>query len=128
MIPEDRRYTKTHEWTYLRDGEVLAGITAYAAEQLGDLTFVELPAVGRRVAAGEECIVVESVKAASDVYTPVAGVVTAANDSLLEHPELISEDPYGGGWIIRIKPDDPAALDSLMDSGAYQSHIEASDG
>ena len=123
MTPSDRRYTKTHEWVRLDGEELVIGITDHAQQQLGDLTYVDLPEPDSRVKAGEECIVVESVKAASDVYAPITGVITAVNDTLLQHPEIINQDPYDQGWIIRVRPDDPDALGRLLKSCDYESLI-----
>ena len=118
QIPADLKYTKTHEWARLNpDGSVTVGITNYAQTQLGDMVFVELPELGRRVTAGEECAVVESVKAVSEVYSPLAGEVTAVNEALTEEPELVNQDPYGEGWLFRLQPGE--ALDGLLDAAAY---------
>lgn len=117
-IPTDLRYAETHEWVRLQeDSIVTVGVTDHAQRLLGDLVFVELPEVGRVVAAAESCAVVESVKAASDVYSPVDGVIVEANELLADNPELINEDPYGEGWIMRIKTS--ATLDGLLDAAAY---------
>jgi glycine cleavage system H protein len=125
-IPSGIRYTKSHEWVRkLADGSLELGITDHAQEALGDLVFIEVPEVGRKLAAGEACAVVESVKAASDVYLPVAGVVTAGNTALADTPELVNQDPYGAGWILRAKPTDAAALEALMDAAAYAQHLES---
>ncbi len=124
-VPEDLRYTRTHEWVRAdEDGLYTVGITDHAQEQLGDLVFVELPEIGRRCEADEACMVVESVKAASDVYSPVAGEVVEINEALADSPELINKDPYGEGWMVRIRPDDPKALEGLMDAEAYRALIE----
>ena len=124
-VPEDLRYTRTHEWVRAdEDGLYTVGITDHAQEQLGDLVFVELPEIGRRCEADEACMVVESVKAASDVYSPVAGEVVEVNEALADSPELINKDPYGEGWMVRIRPDDPKALEGLMDAEAYRALIE----
>ena len=126
-IPENLRYTKSHEWVKAEDdGLVTVGITDHAQELLGDMVFIELPETGREVGTGEECAVVESVKAASDVYAPLAGRVVAVNDMLADAPETVNEDPYGDGWMFRIEPDDSAQLDDLLDAAAY-SDIEAED-
>ena len=110
-VPADLRYTASHEWVRsLPDGTVEIGITDHAQNALGDLVFVEVPESGRAVKAGEACAVVESVKAASDVYTPLAGTVTGGNAELASSPELINQDPYGKGWMLRLKPADPAAV------------------
>jgi glycine cleavage system H protein len=119
-IPTDLRYAETHEWVRLQeDGIVTVGITDHAQHLLGDLVFVELPEVGRTVSAAESCAVVESVKAASDVYSPVDGVIVEVNELLADNPELINEDPYGDGWIMRIKTS--AKLDGLLDAAAYEA-------
>lgn len=124
-IPDDRRYTPSHEWAQLQaDGNLRIGITDYAQSQLGDLVFLELPAVGRRVAAGEACAVVESVKTASDVYSPIAGEVVASNAELADHPELTNADAQGAGWLFIVKPDDSQALMSLLTAADYQRQIE----
>jgi glycine cleavage system H protein len=119
-IPTDLRYAETHEWVRLQeDGIVTVGITDHAQHLLGDLVFVELPEVGRTVSAAESCAVVESVKAASDVYSPVDGVIVEVNELLADNPELINEDPYGEGWILRLKTS--AKLDGLLDAAAYEA-------
>jgi glycine cleavage system H protein len=119
------KYTASHEWVKLEaDGTISVGITQHAQELLGDMVFVENPVVGRALKAGEECAVVESVKAASDVYAPVAGTVTAANTDVESAPEKINEDPYGS-WMFRMKPDNVADLDGLMDAKAYQAQVES---
>ena len=118
-VPEELRYSKTHEWARLEaDGTVSVGITDHAQERLGDMVFVELPGVGKKLSAGTECAVVESVKAAADVYAPVSGEVVAANASLLDAPQSINQDAYGS-WLFRLKPDNPAELDALLDARAY---------
>jgi len=122
--PKDRFYTKTHEWALPEGDEVVVGITDYAQEQLGDVVYVELPQVGRKVAAQEAVAVVESVKTASDIYAPVAGVVVAVNEALASTPELINQDPYGEGWIFKLKPDNLSDLDGLLDAGAYLAGLE----
>jgi glycine cleavage system H protein len=125
QIPEDLKYTKAHEWVRLEaDGSVTVGITDHAQEQLGDLVFVELPQVGAKVTAGKDCAVVESVKAASDVYAPVSGAIVAANDKLADTPETINQDPYGEGWMFRVKPD-AGKLEQLLDAAAYKALLES---
>ena len=125
-IPGDLKYTKSHEWVRVEEGgEVVVGITDHAQEQLGDLVFVELPELGLEVEAGGECAVIESVKAASDVYSPVSGEVTAINEALADTPEIINQDAFGNGWICRLKLSDPAQLDGLLDADAYAAVIEA---
>jgi glycine cleavage system H protein len=124
-IPSNLKYVKTHEWLRAEaDGSITIGITDYAQNSLGDLVFVEVPKVGRTVAADEACSVVESVKAASDVYAPLAGEVIAANDKLGNAPELLNSDPYGEGWLFRIKPADAGALAGLLDAAGYESFIK----
>lgn len=122
-VPADLRYTKEHEWTRREGDQVRVGITAYAQEQLGDVVFVELPKVGTRVAAMKTFGVVESVKAVSDLYAPLSGEVTAVNTALPAQPELVNSDPYGDGWMIVIKPADPAEYDALLDAQGYERLI-----
>jgi glycine cleavage system H protein len=121
-IPPELKYTSSHEWLKeLADGNVEVGISDHAQEALGDLVFVELPEVGRQLAAGEACAVVESVKAASDIYAPVAGTVIAVNEQLARTPELVNRDPYGGGWMMRLKPATPATTAALLSARDYQA-------
>ncbi len=123
-LPTDLRYSKTHEWARLEDdGTITVGITDHAQDALGDIVFVELPECGRKLAADEPCAVIESVKAASDLYAPVAGEVIAVNAALRDTPEAINNSPYDEGWILRLQPDDPHALDSLLESTAYAQLI-----
>ncbi|GAB5604087.1 glycine cleavage system protein GcvH [Sideroxyarcus sp. TK5] len=123
--PTDLRYTASHEWVKTEaDGTITVGITDHAQELLGDMVFVEAPAAGRKLKAGEECAVVESVKAAADVYAPVAGEVTAANADLDNAPEAINNEPYGA-WIFKMKPDNAADVAALMDAAAYQAHVDS---
>ncbi|HUR24329.1 MAG TPA: glycine cleavage system protein GcvH [Acidimicrobiales bacterium] len=122
-VPEDRRYTKDHEWALLDGGRVRIGITDYAQDALGDVVFVQLPAVGTVVEAGGACSEVESTKSVSDIYAPVAGTVVEVNAELAEAPQRLNEDPYGAGWIFAIEPSTPAALDDLLDPGAYSTLI-----
>lgn len=125
MIPADLKYTPTHEWVRLEaDGTLSVGITHHAQESLGDMVFVETPVVGRLLTAREECAVVESVKAASDIYAPVAGEVVAANETLESAPESLNQDPYGA-WIFRMRPDRPGDLAGLLDAAGYQAVVEA---
>ncbi|MGB5062695.1 MAG: glycine cleavage system protein GcvH [Candidatus Competibacter sp.] len=125
-IPTDLCYTESHEWARANDdGTVTVGITDHAQHLLGDLVFVEIPEVGRAVAAAESCAVVESVKAASDVYSPLEGVIVEVNEALADTPELINEDPYGEGWIFRLKT--AAALDGLLDAATYEAIALADD-
>lgn len=124
-IPGDLKYTKTHEWARLEaDGTVTVGITHHAQELLGDMVYVENPAVGRKLAAGEECAVVESVKAASDVYAPVAGEVVAVNGAVVDAPEKMNQDAYAA-WMFKIKPGNPADVGTLLDAAAYQALVES---
>lgn len=126
--PDDLRYAKSHEWARLEDdGTVTVGITDYAQAALGDLVFVETPEIGRVVSAGEACAVVESVKAASDIHAPIAGEIIDTNGELTTNPELVNEDPYGEGWIMRIQPDDPADVEDLLGAEEYLSLAEAED-
>jgi len=120
-VPNELRYTQDHEWVRDNgDGTVTLGITDHAQEALGDLVFVEIPEVGQTLGVGDACAVVESVKAASDVYSPLAGEVVEANEALSDAPERINEDPYGEGWICRLAPENPAALEKLLDASAYE--------
>ena len=123
--PEQLKYTQTHEWVASEaDGTLAVGITDHAQEVLGDIVFLELPQVGKRFSQGEACAVIESVKAASDINMPVAGVVVAANEELAKSPQLVNADAYAA-WMFRIKPDDAADLDGLMDAAAYAGHAQA---
>lgn len=120
--PTDLRYTKSHEWVQdTGDGTATIGITDHAQEMLGDLVFVDLPDVGDVVDAGAECAVVESVKAASDIYCPVSGEITAVNETLSDAPETINEDAFGDGWIFKIKLSDETELDALLDAAGYEA-------
>ena len=127
-VPGDLRYTKSHEWVRtLPDGSVEIGITDHAQQALGDMVFVEVPETGRQVAAGDAFAVVESVKAASDVYSPLAGEVLAGNDALAAQPELVNQDPYGQGWIARLKPATAADVEGLMDAARYAEYEASED-
>lgn len=124
-VPENLKYTTSHEWARLEsDGTLTVGITDFAQEALGDVVYVELPEVGRRLAAQEACAVVESVKAASDIYAPVAGEVVAVNDSLKDKPEAINADAYAG-WMFRLKPAAAADLEALLSAEAYKQNLAA---
>jgi glycine cleavage system H protein len=124
-VPTDLKYTDSHEWAKVgSDGTVTVGITDHAQDRLGDLVFVENPPVGKSVRKGEECGVVESVKAASDIYAPISGEVVAVNDALSGTPELINEDAYAT-WMFKLKPSNPAELDSLLEAAAYEKLIAA---
>ncbi|MCR6656741.1 MAG: glycine cleavage system protein GcvH [Opitutus sp.] len=119
-VPSELRYAKSHEWLKLdSDGTATVGITDYAQNSLGDITYVQLPKVGATLKAGEAFGVVESVKAASDVYAPVSGTVVAVNAALDGAPETVNRDPYGEGWFLKLKPENPVELDGLLDSAGY---------
>ena len=118
------RFSKDHEWVKVEGGVATVGITAYAQEQLGDVVFVELPAVGKKVKAGDETAVVESVKAASEVYSPVSGEVTEVNGALSDTPALVNEDAEGKGWFMKIRLSDAKEVDALMDAAAYKTFVE----
>ena len=123
--PEHLKYTSSHEWVRREaDGSVSIGITQHAQEQLGDVVFVDNPQPGRQVTQGEECGVIESVKAAGDIHAPVSGEIVAANAELADAPEKINEDPYGA-WMFRIKPSDPAQVDALLDAAGYLKSVES---
>jgi glycine cleavage system H protein len=129
QVPEELRYTQDHEWLRVEGDEAVVGITEYAAGELGDVVFVELPAAGANLEAAQSFGVIESVKTASDLYCPAAGEVLAVNSALADKPELVNDDPYGDGWMIRIRLSDPdaatAGSERLMDAAAYRSVIEA---
>jgi glycine cleavage system H protein len=125
MVPTDLRYTKDHEWVRQEGEEATVGITEYAAGQLGDIVFVELPEVGRTLAHSTTFGVVESVKAVSDLFAPLSGEVVADNGALASSPELVNSDPYGEGWMIRLKLTEPAEIDDLLDAAAYDTLIAA---
>lgn len=127
QVPSHLKYTKTHEWAQkLDDGTIRVGITDHAQDLLGDMVFVELPDTGRHVKAGEECAVVESVKAASDIYSPIAGEIVEVNPAVTDGPEVVNKDPYGQGWLLRIRPSDQHGFNQLLDATRYQE-IAASD-
>ena len=124
--PDDLKYSKSHEWVHVNDdGSVTIGITDHAQELLGDLVYVEVPEPGRELDAEEACAVVESVKAASDVYAPIAGTVLEVNEELADNPETVNSDAFGAGWIMKLKPAEADALDDLMDADEYQQFIES---
>ncbi len=123
MAPVDLRYTRDHEWVRVEGDVATIGITEYAAGQLGDIVFVELPEVGRTLERAAAFGVVESVKAVSDLFAPVSGRVVEANDALAGQPELVNGDPYGGGWMLRITLSEPSQLDELLDATAYDALI-----
>jgi len=125
-IPSELKYLESHEWLRVEsDGSVTIGISDHAQSALGDLVFVEVPAVGRKLKAGESFAVVESVKAASDVYSPVSGEVIAVNESLSGAPELINSSPYGEGWLMKVRPSDKTELNKLLDATAYKAVVDA---
>ncbi|KGD83848.1 glycine cleavage system H protein [Pantoea sp. PNA 14-12] len=124
-VPAELKYRDSHEWLRKNaDGSYTVGITEHAQELLGDMVFVDLPEVGATFAAGEECAVAESVKAASDIYSPVSGEIIAVNDALNDSPELVNSEPYQDGWLFQIKASDESELDSLLDADAYKASID----
>lgn len=123
--PSNLKYAKSHEWTRLEDGLVVVGISDYAQDALGDVVFVDLPSVGKTAKTGDSIAAVESVKTASDIYAPVSGEVAAVNSDLADKPELLNQDPYGAGWIFKLKPANPADLDGLLDAAAYKALAES---
>ncbi len=125
MVADDCRYTKTHEWIRIEGEVAIVGISDYAQGALGDITFVELPPLGIKVERGQECGVVESVKAASDLYAPIGGEVSEVNDSLEDAPEKINGDPHGEGWIFKLKDYEKGELQLLMDASAYEGFLES---
>jgi glycine cleavage system H protein len=122
-VPADLKYAKSHEWVRVKDGLATVGITDHAQHELTDVVFVELPAVGRKVKAGEACAVVESVKTASDIYSPVSGEVVAINQKPVDNPALVNDQPYGDGWMFQIKLSDANELASLLSSADYSAQI-----
>ena len=123
-IPKDLKYAKSHEWAKKQpDGTVVVGISDHAQSALGDLVFVEVPKAGRKVNAGEACAVVESVKAASDVYAPISGEVLEGNPALAGAPETLNQDPYGKGWMFKLKPANAAELDKMLDAAGYEKVV-----
>jgi len=123
QVPDDLRYTPDHEWLRVDGDEAVMGITAYAAEQLGDVVFVELPALGTTLQAAQAFGVIESVKTASDLYAPAAGEVVQVNDALADKPELVNDDPYGEGWMVKVRLSDPSETGDLLDAAAYQATL-----
>ena len=122
-FPEDLKFSKEHEWVLVKGSVATVGITDYAQDQLGDIVFVELPAVGDKVSKEDAFGVVESVKAVSDIYAPVSGKVVEVNDDLPENPEMLNEDPYGDGWIIKIEMSDPEEIQDLMTAAEYEEYV-----
>jgi glycine cleavage system H protein len=120
--PDDRRYTSEHEWAKADGDLVVVGITDHAQDALGDIVFLELPEVGRQLAQNEALGVVESVKAVSDIYSPIGGEVVEVNEALVTSPEIINRDPYEAGWMIKVRPADPAGVDTLMSAADYDAH------
>ncbi len=125
MTPEGLHYTKDHEWARMDGDLVVVGITHFAQDQLGDVVFVELPAVGRTLEAGQTFGVIEAVKTVSDLYAPIAGEIVEVNPALAEQPALVNQAPYEGGWMVKLKPSNPADLEHLLDAPAYKALIEA---
>ncbi|HXH28222.1 MAG TPA: glycine cleavage system protein GcvH [Candidatus Polarisedimenticolia bacterium] len=124
IYPEDLRYTREHEWVAIQDGTGTVGITHYAQTELGDIVYVELPRVGAAVVAGEEFGTVESVKAVSEIYAPVSGEVAEVNGALTDRPELVNKDPYGAGWLVRIRLAEPVDLKGLLTVREYRKFVE----
>ena len=128
MTPEDLKYSEEHEWVRLEaDGSAVVGITDFAAESLGDVVFVELPEVGSSLEQFEKMGEIESVKAVSDLYSPVSGTITERNDSVIDAPELVNDSPYDSGWMLRVNLSDSAELDNLMNHVEYQAMLEGQD-
>jgi len=122
-VPADLKYGKSHEWARIQGEEATVGITDHAQHELTDVVFVELPAVGKKVKAGETCAVVESVKTASDIYSPLSGEITAVNKAVVDNPGLVNSDPYSGGWFYRIKLSNPAEANALLGPEQYSAQI-----
>lgn len=124
-VPEDLRYSEDHEWVSFDEesGVATIGITDYAQGELGDVVYLELPGAGTAVSKGDSAGTIEAVKAVADLYAPLSGEVVEANSSLEDHPEAVNKDPYGDGWMIRVKASDPAELDGLLDAAGYQRHV-----
>jgi len=122
-VPSDRKYAKSHEWVQVTGDTGVVGITDHAQQELTDIVFVELPAVGRQVKAGEACAVVESVKTASDIYSPVSGEIVATNAAVVDNPALVNTDAHAGGWLYKIKLGNPAELQALLSPADYQKQI-----
>jgi glycine cleavage system H protein len=126
QTPADRRYTTDHEWIKIEGNIGIVGITDFAQSELGDVTYVEVPQVGRAIGKGEAFGVVESVKAVSDIYAPLAGEIVEVNEGLANSPELVNESPYEGAWMIKIRLADPAEAEGLLDAAAYEQHVASS--
>jgi glycine cleavage system H protein len=123
-FPDDVRYTAEHEWARLERGIVTIGVTSYATDQLGDVVFVEMPELGAKLEAMKAFGVIEAVKTVSDLFAPVAGEVIERNDALTDNPALVNQDPFGAGWIVRVRPSDPGEHAKLMSSSEYEKHVE----
>ncbi len=123
-ILENLRFTKDHEWVKIEGNKAIVGITDFAQNELGDVVFVELPAIGKKMAAHDNLAVIESVKAVSDIFAPVAGTVSQVNEVLNDSPEMVNRDPYGGGWIAELEMTDPSAVDGLLSAGEYEALIK----
>ena len=121
--PDELKYTKTHEWVRTQDDVIEAGITDFAQHQLSDITYVELPELDRHLDAGEEAVVVESIKAASDVYAPITGTIVEVNEALAHAPEVINSDPFNAGWLFRMEPDQANDVDALLSADAYEADL-----
>jgi glycine cleavage system H protein len=121
-VDQEARYSKTHEWVRVEGGEAVIGISDYAQNKLSDIVFVELPPAGKELTAGTACMVIESVKAAEEVFAPVTGTVVGRNEALEKKPELLNSDPFGQGWLVRVKLAAPASVSSLMDAAAYTTY------
>ena len=127
MFPTDAKYTKDHEWIREENGVYVIGITSFAAEQLGDITYVEVPEVGTDFTIADEAATVESVKAASDIYAPISGSITEINEALEDQPELVNENPYTEGWFFKMSATNPEELDALMDAKTYETFVQEQD-
>ena len=125
MTPTDRKYTKEHEWVKPDEDLATVGITDYAQEQLGDIVYVELPQPGDTLSQFESFGIIESVKAASDLFAPISGEVVAVNEELVDRPELVNEDPYGDGWLLKVNPEDKSEMDGLMTAEEYEASLKA---
>ncbi|MBI3449800.1 MAG: glycine cleavage system protein GcvH [Acidobacteria bacterium] len=123
MYPDNLRYTKDHEWVSVKEATGTIGVTHFAQKELGDVVFVELPEVGKKLKTGDEFGTIESVKAVSEVYAPVTGEVVEVNGALVDHPEIVNEDPYGRGWILKVRMDSPSEAAALMDARGYQAFL-----
>jgi len=125
QYPADLKYAKTHEWVRVKGDKAVVGITDFAQHELSDVVYVELPAVGDDVTAGGQCAVIESVKSASDIYSPVSGRITRANEGVNDEPDIVNKDPYGSGWIFEVEMSDADELKNLVDANAYKKQVES---